>query len=67
MDIAIEELSHLEIVGSIIVLLNKGAKGRMEEGVEEEAELYRAINGASNDSHSTSLLYRAGAPLTNSA
>lgn len=67
MDIVIEELSHLEIVGSIIVLLNKGAKGRMAEGVEEDAELYRAINGASYDSHITSLLYRAGAPLTNSA
>ncbi|MDQ0704114.1 Mn-containing catalase [Pseudomonas sp. W3I7] len=67
MDIATEELSHLEIVGSIIVMLNKGAKGRMAEGVEEEGELYRAINGAGNDSHITSLLYGAGAPLTNSA
>jgi Mn-containing catalase len=36
MDIATEELSHLEIVGSIIVMLNKGAKGEMAEGVEEE-------------------------------
>ena len=34
MDIATEELSHLEIVGSIIVMLNKGAKGRMAEGPE---------------------------------
>ncbi|MFP5498132.1 MAG: manganese catalase family protein [Gammaproteobacteria bacterium] len=67
MDIATEELSHLEIVGSIIVMLNKGAKGRMAEGVEEEGELYRAINGAGNDSHITCLLYGAGAPLTNSA
>jgi len=67
MDIATEELSHLEIVGSIIVMLNKGAKGRLAEGVEEEGELYRAINGAGNDSHITSILYGAGAPLTNSA
>ena len=67
MDIATEELSHLEIVGSIIVMLNKGAKGRLAEGVEEEGELYRAINGAGNDSHITSLLYGAGAPLVNSA
>ncbi|QXH77916.1 manganese catalase family protein [Pseudomonas salmasensis] len=67
MDIATEELSHLEIVGSIIVMLNKGAKGRMAEGVEEEGELYRSLNGAGNDSHITSLLYGAGAPLTNSA
>lgn len=67
MDIATEELSHLEIVGSIIVMLNKGAKGRLAEGVEEEGDLYRAINGAGNDSHITSILYGAGAPLTNSA
>jgi Mn-containing catalase len=67
MDIATEELSHLEIVGSIIVMLNKGAKGRMAEGVEEEGELYRSLNGAGNDSHITSLLYGAGSPLTNSA
>ncbi|HEN8704453.1 TPA: manganese catalase family protein [Pseudomonas putida] len=67
MDIATEELSHLEIVGSIIVMLNKGAKGRLAEGVEEEGELYRAINGEGNDSHITSILYGAGVPLTNSA
>lgn len=67
MDIATEELSHLEIVGSIIVMLNKGAKGQLAEGIEEEGELYRAINGAGNDSHITSLLYGAGAPLVNSA
>lgn len=67
MSIATEELSHLEIVGSIIVMLNKGAKGQLAEGVQEEGELYRAINGAGNDSHITSLLYGAGAPLVNSA
>lgn len=67
MDIATEELSHLEIVGSIIVMLNRGAKGQLAEGAQEEGELYRAINGAGNDSHITSLLYGAGAPLVNSA
>ncbi|WP_273823388.1 manganese catalase family protein [Pseudomonas asplenii] len=67
MDIATEELSHLEIVGSIIVMLNRGAKGQMAEGVQAEGELYRSINGAGNDSHITSLLYGAGAPLVNSA
>ncbi|KPW20079.1 putative catalase [Pseudomonas cannabina pv. alisalensis] len=67
MSIATEELSHLEIVGSIIVMLNKGAKGQLAEGIQEEGELYRAINGDGNDSHITSLLYGAGAPLTNSA
>ncbi|TWI55056.1 Mn-containing catalase [Pseudomonas duriflava] len=67
MDIATEELSHLEIIGSIIGMLNKGAKGQMAEGVEEEAAMYRALTGSGNDSHITQLLYGGGAPLTNSA
>lgn len=65
-DIATEELSHLEVIGSIVVMLNKGAKGRLAEGVEAEGELYRSLTGAGNDSHITSLLYGAGAPLVNS-
>lgn len=67
MDIATEELSHLEVIGSIVGMLNKGAKGQMAEGVEEEAELYRSLTGGGNDSHITSLLYGGGTPLTNSA
>lgn len=67
LDIATEELSHLEIIGSIIVMLNKGGKGKLAEGVEAEGQLYRDINGAGNDSHITSLLYGGGAPLINSA
>src|SRR6195952_3132340 len=39
-DIATEELSHLEIIGSIVALLNKGAKGRLAEAAEEQADLY---------------------------
>lgn len=66
-DIATEELSHLEIIGSIVAMLNKGAKGTLAEAVEEEAELYRTITQNGNDSHTTSILYGAGAPLTNSA
>lgn len=66
-DIATEELSHLEIIGHIVVMLNKGAKGPLAEGTEQEAELYRSITGAGNDSHLTQVLYGAGAPLTNSA
>nr|WP_314483231.1 manganese catalase family protein [uncultured Pseudomonas sp.] len=65
-DIATEELSHLEIIGSIVVMLNKGAKGRLAEGVEAEGELYRSMTGAGNDSHITSLLYGGGAALVNS-
>ncbi|WP_318370173.1 manganese catalase family protein [Enterobacter sp.] len=67
MDIATEELSHLEIIGSLVGMLNKGAKGDLAEGTEKEGELYRTITGNGNDSHLTSLLYGGGPPLTNSA
>jgi Mn-containing catalase len=67
MDIATEELSHLEVIGNIVVMLNKGAKGKIAEGVDSEGEIYRSITGAGNDSHLTQLLYGGGAPLTNSA
>jgi len=66
-DIATEELSHLEIIGSIVAMLNKGAKGQLAEGVEQEAELYRSLTGGGNDSHTTALLYGGGPALTNSA
>ncbi len=66
MDIATEELSHLEVIGSIVGMLNKGAKGDLAEGVEKEAELYRSLTGGGNDSHITSLLYGGGPALTNS-
>ncbi|MFA9441896.1 manganese catalase family protein [Uliginosibacterium sp. sgz301328] len=66
-DIATEELSHLEIIGHIVVMLNKGAKGALAEGTQAEGELYRSITGAGNDSHVTQVLYGAGAPLVNSA
>lgn len=67
MDIATEELSHLEIIGSLVVMLNKGAKGDLAEGTEKEGDLYRSITGNGNDSHLTSLLYGGGPALTNSA
>jgi hypothetical protein len=53
LDIATEELSHLEIIGSIVAMLNKGAKGQLAEGVEAEAVLYRSLTGGGNDSHIT--------------
>lgn len=65
-DIATEELSHLEVIGNIVVMLNKGAKGRLAEGIDEEGELYRSITGAGNDSHLTQVLYGGGPALTNS-
>ncbi|AMO49796.1 Manganese Catalase of prophage [Enterobacter sp. FY-07] len=67
MDIATEELSHLEIIGSLVGMLNKGAKGQLAEGTENEAELYRSLTENGNDSHITSLLYGGGPALTNSA
>lgn len=67
MDIATEELSHLEIIGSLVGMLKKGAKGELAEGTENEAELYRSLTQNGNDSHVTSLLYGGGPALTNSA
>ena len=66
-DISTEELSHLEIIGHMVAMLNKGAKGQLAEAVDGEAELYRKLNGAGNDSHVTQVLYGAGTPLVNSA
>ncbi|AJY11277.1 manganese catalase family protein [Burkholderia dolosa] len=65
-DIATEELSHLEVIGSLVAMLNRGAKGELAEAVDEQAELYRKLNGAGNDSHVTQVLYGAGSPLVNS-
>src|SRR5689334_4834039 len=65
-DIATEELSHLEVIGTIVAMLNKGAKGRLAEGIDGEAELYRSISGAGNDSHVTQVLYGGAPALTNS-
>ncbi|MET0344375.1 MAG: manganese catalase family protein [Polyangiales bacterium] len=67
MDIATEELSHLEVIGTIVAMLNKGAKGKLAEGAEEQAEMYRSITGSGNDSHITQVLYGGGPPLTHSA
>jgi Mn-containing catalase len=67
LDIATEELSHLEVIGTIVAMLNKGAKGKLAEAAEEQAEMYRTITGAGNDSHLTQVLYGGGVPLTNSA
>lgn len=65
-DIATEELSHLEIIGSIVAMLNKGIKGELAEGNLKEAELYRKVN-AGGDSHTQSILYGGAASLTNSS
>lgn len=65
LDIATEELSHLEVIGTIICMLNRGAKGELAEG-GEEAEMLRTITQG-GESHTLCLLYGGGTPLVNSA
>jgi Mn-containing catalase len=64
MDIATEELSHLEVIGSIVCMLNKGVKADMAEGAEQ-GQLMREVF-AGGESHTTSILYGGGAALINS-
>jgi Mn-containing catalase len=66
LDIATEELSHLEVIGTVVGMLNKGAKGKLAEGVDEQAQAFRELQGAGNDSHVTQVLYGGGPALTNS-
>lgn len=66
LDIATEELSHLEVIGSIVAMLNKGVKGQLSEAAMEEADLYASINQGGN-SHTQSILYGGGPALTNSS
>ena len=66
LDIATEELSHLEVIGSIVAMLNKGAKSAISEASMEEAELYMSLNQGGN-SHTQAILYGGGPSLTNSS
>jgi Mn-containing catalase len=66
LDIATEELSHLEVIGSIVAMLNKGVKAQLSEASMKEAELYRSLT-AGGDSHTQSILYGGGPALTNSS
>jgi Mn-containing catalase len=66
LDIATEELSHLEIIGSIVAMLNRGIKGELAEARESEAELYRSLTKG-GDSHTQAILYGGGPALTNSS
>ena len=66
LDIATEELSHLEIIGSIVAMLNKGVKGQLAEASLSEADLYRSLS-AGGDSRTQALLYGGGPALTNSS
>jgi Mn-containing catalase len=64
LDIATEELSHLEVIGTIICMLTKGSKAKLAEGMET-ADLYADIT-AGGESHTLSLLYGGGPALINS-
>src|SRR4051812_9320137 len=66
LDIATEELSHLEVIGSIVAMLNKGAKAELAEASMSEAELYMSLTAGGN-SHTQSILYGGGPALTNSS
>lgn len=66
LDIATEELSHLEVIGSIVAMLNKGIKAQLSEAALAEADLYRSLN-AGGDSHTQALLFGGGPSLTNSS
>lgn len=66
LDIATEELSHLEVIGTIVAMLNKGAKGALAEAADEEAELFRSLQGNGCSSHVTQVLYGGGPALINS-
>lgn len=66
LDIATEELSHLEVIGSIVAMLNKGVKAQLSEAAMQEAELYRSLT-AGGDSHTQAILFGGGPSLTNSS
>jgi Mn-containing catalase len=66
LDIATEELSHLEIIGSIVAMLNKGIRGTLAEASMKEADLYRSLTKG-GDSHTQALLFGGAPSLTNSS
>jgi Mn-containing catalase len=66
LDIATEELSHLEVIGSLVSMLNKGIHASLSEKAMTEAELYRSLT-AGGDSHTQAILYGGAPSLTNSS
>src|SRR4051812_33063077 len=63
-DIATEELSHLEVIGNIVVMLNKGVKAKVSEGAEVGELMSDVFHGG--ESHLTSILYGGSAGVGNS-
>ncbi|WP_019397315.1 manganese catalase family protein [Pseudoxanthomonas sp. GW2] len=64
-DIATEELSHLEIIGSIVAMLNSGPKAVLSEGMEEAMEMRTLPQNST--SHTQQILYGGGPALVNSS
>lgn len=65
MDIATEEISHLEIIGTIIALLNRGPKAIQSEALAEAEDM--RLLGQNSTSHTEQILYGAGPALVNSS
>lgn len=65
LDIAVEELSHLEVIGSIVAMLNKGLKGELAEGNLSEADLFIKLNSG-GASQKESLLFGGSPALIDS-
>lgn len=64
-DIATEELSHLEVIGSIVTLLNRGPRAVLSEGMEEAMQMRDLTQNST--SHTQQVLYGGGAALVNSS
>ncbi|MEA1014307.1 manganese catalase family protein [Sphingosinicella sp. LY1275] len=66
LDIATEELSHLEVIGSIVTMLNKGVRAQLSEQQMAEADLYQMV-GSTGTSVKESILFGGGPALMDSA
>lgn len=64
-DIATEEISHLEIIGTIIAMLNRGPKAVQSEGMAEVEDMRNL--GGNSTSHTQQILYGGGPALVNSS
>jgi Mn-containing catalase len=65
MDIATEEISHLEIIGTIIAMLNRGPRAIQSEGMMEAEDM--RLMGQNSTSHTEQILYGGGPALVNSS
>ncbi len=64
-DIATEEISHLEIIGTIIAMLNQGPKAVQSESMAEVEDM--RMLGQNSTSHTEQILYGGGPALVNSS